>query len=55
MLSGNLTERSENIGACTVRVRVDWAKLSRVYIALAFQGLVSFIVSDKALNYHKSC
>lgn len=33
---------------------VDWAKPSRGYLALAFQGFVSFIVCDKALGYLKT-
>ncbi len=33
---------------------VDWVKPSRGYLALAFQGFVSVIVCDKALDYLKT-
>ncbi len=40
-------------GLAPVLDSVDWAKPSRDYLALVFQGFVSFIVYDKALDYLK--
>ncbi len=50
-----LINHVENIGGFPpVLDSVDWAKPSRDYLALAFQGFVSFIVCDKALGYLKT-